>query len=286
MTDKICLGCKSSKTLDCFSPNGKGGLKPVCKTCRCEQQKQRRESNIEKYKTKDKEYHEKNKETRNKKARDYREKNKEHLNAYAREKYAKNKEKVKEYHQNRKPIRNAVKKLHLQNNPQAKIKERLMTRMSDALKNKQRHKMSKLLGCTPDLLKKWLEQNFYGDITWENYGTIWHIDHVVPVAFFDLTNLDEQLVCFHWSNLRPLYASDNISKGDKLFKDVVDIQQNKYKSYCMKLERYQTDYENSWWQRLELWYGKNPEDTMCFEDTLKWVIRNQTSKIEEGSTTK
>jgi hypothetical protein len=97
---------------------------------------------------------------------------------------------------------------------------------------------------------------------------------------------EQTIKTIHWSNLRPLYSNENLSKNDKLLKDVICTQQNNYMSYCMKLERYQADYVNSWWQRLELWYGKNPEDDKCFEETLKWVIRNQSSNIEEGSTTK
>jgi hypothetical protein len=55
---------------------------------------------------------------------------------------------------------------------------------------------------------------------------------------------------------------------------------------ALKLNRYQTNYENSWWQRLELWYGKNPGDERCFEDILKWAIRNRISDTEICSTTK
>jgi hypothetical protein len=90
MTDKICSVCKVSKTLDCFSSNGKGGLKTICKSCRCEREKQRRKDNIEKHKLKDKEYHKKKKLQRNQKAREYRENNKERLNAHARANYQNN----------------------------------------------------------------------------------------------------------------------------------------------------------------------------------------------------
>ena len=286
MTQKECSSCKMSKDETCFSSNGKNGVKSTCKACRCAKEKKRREDNIDKFIAKDKEYHEKNKEKRNQKAREYREQNKERLNAHARANYEKNKERIAKYHQDRKEVRNTVKRQYLKNNPQAKIKEALMSRMSDALKNKPRHKMCKLIGCSPDFLRKWLEESFYGDISWENHGVLWHVDHVVPVAFFNLSDLDEQIVCFHWSNLRPLYSKENLNKSDKIIEDVIMCHQQTLKSYCLKLERYQADYENSWWQRLELWYGKNPEDEMCFEDTLKWVIRNQSSLEEEGSTTK
>lgn len=288
MTTKKCNNCKFVKELDCFSSNGKKGLKSFCRTCRGDIEKERRSNNIEAYKAKDKAYHESKKEERNAKSREYTVKNREALNDKAREKYQNNKESVREYHQNRKETRNAVKKKHMDNNPQARIKNSLMTRMSNALHSLERHKMSKLIGCSPEFLSKWLETKFYGDISWENYGSVWHIDHVVPVAFFDLIDLEQQLICFHWSNLRPLYAETNEKKGDKILEDVIISHQESLKSYCEKLERYQTDYESSWWRRLELRYGKNPEDERCFLDILKWVIRNQIPCDEQeiGSTTK
>ena len=43
----------------------------------------------------------------------------------------------------------------------------------------------------------------------------WHIDHIIPCAFFDLTKASHQRVCFNWQNLQPLWAKDNLSKRDK-----------------------------------------------------------------------
>ena len=51
-------------------------------------------------------------------------------------------------------------------------------------------------------------------MNWENYGK-WHIDHIKPISKFDMTDQEEQKKCFHWSNLQPLWAEENISKGDK-----------------------------------------------------------------------
>ena len=50
--------------------------------------------------------------------------------------------------------------------------------------------------------------------SWDNYGA-WHIDHRRPCASFDLSDLNEQRKCFHFSNLQPLWAIDNIHKGNK-----------------------------------------------------------------------
>lgn len=71
-----------------------------------------------------------------------------------------------------------------------------------------------LLGCSREHLLAWLQFWMKPGMTWENYGE-WHIDHKKPCASFDLTKPDEQRKCFHYTNLEPLWAADNFSKGAK-----------------------------------------------------------------------
>ena len=52
-------------------------------------------------------------------------------------------------------------------------------------------------------------------MTWDNHGE-WHIDHIKPCASFDLTDADQQRECFNYTNLQPLWAKDNLSKGAKI----------------------------------------------------------------------
>lgn len=62
-----------------------------------------------------------------------------------------------------------------------------------------------------------LERQFKDGMTWDNHGRDgWHIDHIVPCAAFDLTKPEEIERCFALSNLQPMWASDNMSKGAKL----------------------------------------------------------------------
>lgn len=92
----------------------------------------------------------------------------------------------------------------------------LRTRMVHALKGRIKSASTlELLGCSAEQLKQHLEKQFQLGMTWETYGpTGWHIDHKKPCASFDLTDPAQQKECFHYSNLQPLWAVENIKKGD------------------------------------------------------------------------
>ena len=73
-----------------------------------------------------------------------------------------------------------------------------------------------LVGCSiPDLIKH-LESKFQEGMNWSNYGFYgWHIDHIRPCSSFNLLNEEEQKQCFHYTNLQPLWAKDNLQKHNK-----------------------------------------------------------------------
>ncbi len=56
-------------------------------------------------------------------------------------------------------------------------------------------------------------------MTWSNYGRAWHVDHRVACAQFNLSELKQQFLCFHWSNLQPMWALENIRKGKRLMEE-------------------------------------------------------------------
>jgi len=94
-----------------------------------------------------------------------------------------------------------------------RIRVNLANRILIALKRGQKYEHTiDLIGCSIPELKKHLELQFKAGMSWNNYGR-WHIDHRVACARFDLTKRENQLKCFHYSNLQPLWDYENFSKG-------------------------------------------------------------------------
>ena len=61
-----------------------------------------------------------------------------------------------------------------------------------------------------------LERQFTQGMTKENHGKYgWHVDHIKPCSSFDLSDIEQQKLCFHYTNLQPLWAKDNIKKSNK-----------------------------------------------------------------------
>ena len=100
-------------------------------------------------------------------------------------------------------------------NPNFRIRADIARRMLLALKGKNKSKKTiELLGCTIEELWQHLESKFKLGMTRKNHGE-WHIDHIKPCASFDLTRVEQQVICFRYTNLQPLWAKDNQEKGAK-----------------------------------------------------------------------
>ena len=96
----------------------------------------------------------------------------------------------------------------------------LRARLNVALRNYHRDQnvrlpvsAMRLLRCTATELVIYLESKFLPGMSWDNRGKVWHIDHIRPLASFDLTDVEQQRVACHYTNLQPLWASDNFRKG-------------------------------------------------------------------------
>lgn len=102
--------------------------------------------------------------------------------------------------------------------PYEKIAAAIRSRIYDNLKHGYKSaKTERLLGITMKELKVYLESKFQEEMTWENYGFYgWHIDHIRPLSSFDLNNPEEQKKAFHYTNLQPLWAKDNLQKHSKV----------------------------------------------------------------------
>lgn len=171
-----------------------------------------------------KQYYLDNKEKLIQKQKEYYQKNKDILNEkqkiISKNHYILNKEKKSNYQKDylkSKPgyMTNYVKE-RIKIDVEFKIMKMLRTRFYQAIKNKKKYKSSiKLVGCSLTELKEHIEKQFKVEMNWNNYGKIWEIDHIKPCSKFDLTKLEEQQKCFHYTNLQPLLVSENRSKKDK-----------------------------------------------------------------------
>jgi hypothetical protein len=101
------------------------------------------------------------------------------------------------------------------NNHLAKV---IRNRIHTALKRGYKASSSvSLLGCSIDFLKTYLSEKFVEGMSWENHSRDgWHVDHIIPCSMFDMSDPAQQRACFHYTNLQPLWAGLNISKGNRL----------------------------------------------------------------------
>lgn len=174
----------------------------------------------------------KNREKNLKAVKDYRDRNKEKVALAKKLDAERNKDRVKNtrmryYLKNKESIDKRVK--NWKKNNRARLNERnrqryktdiayritvnYRNRFYDVVKNKRTSKSIKFLGCSIDHFKEYLESLFTKKMTWENYGTYWHIDHIMPCASFDLTDEAHQKRCFHYTNMQPLEAKKNLTKN-------------------------------------------------------------------------
>ena len=107
-----------------------------------------------------------------------------------------------------------------------KVKLLIRNRISKAVRrNSKRGKSLELLGCSVEFLKRHLEKQFLPGMTWDNYGSEWEIDHIVPCSLFDMSDKWHQFVCFNWRNLQPLWTKDNQVKHNMLpenYKEIIE----------------------------------------------------------------
>ena len=117
-------------------------------------------------------------------------------------------------------VKNAWRKRAKKERPEVKIKINLRERLRFAVKSgggTKRHKALSIIGCSVADLMSHLQSKFRDGMAWNNYGPKgWHIDHIRPCASFDMLDPEQQKECFHYTNLQPLWASENLKKQDRM----------------------------------------------------------------------
>lgn len=124
-------------------------------------------------------------------------------------------EKQRKWFANNRQRHYQYKKNYQKNNPKAKLIRNYRRRLYTVLKSKKltkRHKCVEYLGCEYNNLKTYLENKFKPGMNWDNYG-MWHIDHIKPLSS---AKTEDQLkkLC-HYTNLQPLWAKENLKKGNR-----------------------------------------------------------------------
>jgi hypothetical protein len=156
-------------------------------------------------------YRERHKEERSLCNKARRKQNSEIFAARDKAKYEKHKKKIL--------ISNATRRRkRLQNDLGYRLLDRLGARLRGVLKSQRAVKSSTamtLVGCTKAELMVHLQSQFRPGMSWNNYGPVWHVDHIKPCCLFDLMNPEDQRACFHFTNLQPLFGEENCRKAGR-----------------------------------------------------------------------
>lgn len=124
----------------------------------------------------------------------------------------------------RRKAKNENRKRRLQNDPGYKLRCRLSNRLREMVSKRGGQKVNGIMsyiGCSmPDLMAV-IESKWTNGMNWGNYGVFgWHVDHLIPCALFDLAKEEHCHVCFHYSNLRPLWHMENSLKRDLIVPEI------------------------------------------------------------------
>jgi hypothetical protein len=212
---KICSVCKIEQDIYNFhkNKNSTDGYKSKCKECRKQESKDRYLNNFE--------YFEKYKKENREKILENNKLWKKNNPEYRKEYYKKNYEKEINYSR----IKNKEKKEYLKNYKRKKynedlvfsLKVKLNGRLHKVLKRnnfEKKYKFSEILGCSLEKFKLYFESKFTDGMSWDLMGKEIHIDHIIPCA--SAKTEEEMIKLFHYTNLQPLWAKDNMSKSDKI----------------------------------------------------------------------
>lgn len=239
MKEKVCYKCDISKKIDNFKFRvDTQKYKNSCKACDKIYFTTRYAKNIEREREKRRVHYKNNKEAYKERVKEWKKNNPEKVRKNRAVEYNRRKVKRKEgkYSEPKRSINREMasrsEKLWRSKNKDkvrgykkkynsklvARISSNLRVRLRQAVKNNQKGGSAvRDLGCSVIEFKRYLESKFEKGMSWRNYGVNgWHIDHIIPLAAFDLTDFAQVKKACHYTNLQPLWAKDNLSKGAKI----------------------------------------------------------------------
>ncbi|MDA7839007.1 hypothetical protein N9A45_01615 [bacterium] len=215
METKTCSNCKECKSTELFNKQ-----KSMCRECQRMYRALWYKKNCESEKAKARAYARKNPEKRKRNWEKWYSNNKEKKQEYNKQWRNDNPKYKAEYREtNRDYINERENKRRREKyatDIQYNIKCKLRSRLRAALKGKSKASSTmKLMGCSLSFIEKYLENQFTNEMSWDNMGDYWHIDHIIPFAAFDLSiHTNQHIVCWY-KNLQPLHGPENNEKSDK-----------------------------------------------------------------------
>lgn len=212
---KICTHCNIELDLTKYYAN-----KNICKSCSVLKSRAWNLANPERHRATKRTSSRKNKEKIAENNKNYYWENKEHLNAQNKQWRLDNPDKTKAAKEKFNVNNPDYEKNRRRTNPQRRISTNLRNRLNCALRGASKVGSAVTdLGCSREFLLEYIESLWQPGMSWENYGqrgNVWNLDHIKPLSSFNLENRTEFLEACHYSNIRPMWASENYSKRDKL----------------------------------------------------------------------
>ena len=262
-----CNTCNVMKNYDqYYCDKRRNTYQKRCKSCCAKKKREQYHKDILKSRTRQNTYRENNRDKYNSYMVTYRKDNQNKIRSINQKWYYENggKEKKRIYDKGKLDVVRVRDRERYNTDVQFRLRKVLRTRISKFVKKKN-HKSSKLLNCTFDLYTEYLEHQFDKDMTWDNYGEYWNIDHIIPCSYFDLKDPYYQKICFHWSNTRPMIKSKNESKNNTIDEIAISnhcdylqsLAQIKFKSPIPSYTR-----KGIMAQISELRYGNNSADEL------------------------
>lgn len=211
---KKCTKCLQEKEYLNFykKSSSKDGYNNICIPCKIEYNNSKKEhnqlyylENKERYQLNNKKYYQNNKQKTKQKSIEWFKNNPKRKYEIQKKWNQKNLQYFKKWRKNK-----------WDNDINYKIRVLLGNRLNEILKKNQTYKgnnIVEILNCSLDYLKQHISTQFLPEMSWDNHGEIWEIDHIKPCASFDLTDIEQQKECFHYTNLQPLFKTTEIAKN-------------------------------------------------------------------------